>query len=128
MTAGPRSHRTERAPLTRIAQNAATIALIALAGCVTENTQTGKMVPRGEQGMQFSDVEEAAEKLKDGMTKQQVMFLLGSPAEKDDSGDVWIYLPERYAILIPARALRLEFKNAVLVEHGYRPIVLGARL
>jgi hypothetical protein len=39
-----------------------------------------------------------------------------------------VYLPERYAILIPARALRLEFKNGVLDDFGYRPIVLGARL
>jgi hypothetical protein len=112
----------------RVARIVSPILLAAFASCVTQNMDTGKMVPRGEQGMQFSDVEEAAEKLREGMTKQQVLYLLGSPAEKDDAGDVWVYLPERYAILIPARALRLEFKNAILVDHGYRPIVLGARL
>jgi outer membrane protein assembly factor BamE (lipoprotein component of BamABCDE complex) len=90
--------------------------------------KTGKMVPRGSQGMQFSDVEKAAENLRNGMSRAQVMLLLGSPAEKSDDGDVWVYLPERYAILIPARALRLEFKNGVLDDFGYRPIVLGARL
>lgn len=104
------------------------VSISALAGCVTENMDTGEMVPRGQQGMEFSKVEKYAEDLKNGMTKSQVMLLLGSPAEKDDQGDVWIYLPERYGILIPARALRLEFKNLVLVDHGYRPIILGATL
>src|SRR5262249_23558290 len=88
---------------------------LACAACVTEGVNTGKMTRRGEQGMQSSDVEKAAEKLREGMSKSQVILLLGSPAEKSDSGDVWVYLPERYAILIPARALRLEFENGVLV-------------
>ncbi len=101
---------------------------LSLASCVTENVSTGKMVPRGSQGMQFSDVEKAAENLRNGMSRAQVMLLLGSPAEQSDDGDVWVYLPERYAILIPARALRLEFKNGALDDFGYRPIVLGARL
>lgn len=86
------------------------------------------MVPRGDQKLPFEKVEERAKKLRDGMTQTQVMMLIGAPAEKGDDGNVWIYLPERYAILIPARALRLEFKDRVLVDHGYRPIVLGARL
>jgi outer membrane protein assembly factor BamE (lipoprotein component of BamABCDE complex) len=100
----------------------------ALAGCVTENMETGEMVPRGRQGQEFSKVEKAAENLKDGMTKTQVYLLLGSPAETDDKGDVWVYLPERYGIIVPARALRLEFKDTILMDHGYRPIILGARL
>lgn len=99
-----------------------------LGGCVTENTATGENIPRGKQRYEFSKVEEAAEHLQDGMTKLQVLLLLGSAAEMDESGDVWIYLPERYAILIPARALQLEFKNDVLVSHGYRAIVLGTKL
>src|SRR5262245_16575078 len=98
------------------------VAVLLLAGCVTEDVKTGKLVPRGDQGMQFSEVEKAAEKLKDGMSKNEVLLLLGTPAEHDDDGNVWIYLPERYAILVPAQALRLEFKNSVLVDHGYRPI------
>jgi hypothetical protein len=98
-----------------------------LASCVTEDVNTGKMIPRGQQGMQFSDVEKAAESLKDGMTRAQVMLMLGSPAERSDDGNVWVYLPERYAILIPALALRLEFKDGLLDNHGYRPIVLGVR-
>jgi outer membrane protein assembly factor BamE (lipoprotein component of BamABCDE complex) len=102
--------------------------ILVLTSCVTQDMNTGKMVPRGQQGMQFSDVEKAAENLKDGMTRAQVMLMLGSPAERSDDGDVWVYLPERYAILVPARALRLEFKDGVLADHGYRPIVLGARL
>lgn len=112
----------------RIGKLALPLFLGALAGCVTENMETGENVPRGRQGQEFSKVEKAAEDLKDGMTKTQVYLMLGSPAETDDKGDVWIYLPERYGILIPARALRLEFKDTILVDHGYQPIILGARL
>jgi len=105
--------------------------LLALAGsaaCVTENAVTGEPVPRGNQRYPFEKVQKNAEELKLGMSKSQVQMLLGSPAEKDENDSIWIYLPERYAILIPARALRLEFGPQGLVEHGYRPIVLGAQL
>jgi outer membrane protein assembly factor BamE (lipoprotein component of BamABCDE complex) len=100
----------------------------ATTACVTENKTTGEMVPRGNQKYPFEQVEKAAERLEPGMEKMQVLLLLGSPAETDESGNVWVYLPERYGVLIPARALRLEFGPQGLVEHGYRPIVLGARL
>jgi outer membrane protein assembly factor BamE (lipoprotein component of BamABCDE complex) len=104
------------------------LAAAALGGCVTEDATTGENIPRGNQRYEFSKVEKYAEQLRDGMTKAQVLMLLGSAAEMDDAGDTWIYLPERYGILIPARALQLEFKNSVLVSHGYRPIVLGMEL
>jgi hypothetical protein len=31
-------------------------------------------------------------------------------------------------VLIPSRALRLEFENGILVKHGHRLIVLGQDL
>ena len=62
------------------------------------------------------------------MSKQQVLLLMGSPAEIDAEDNHWIYLPERYGILIPAQALRLEYKEQVLIDFGYRAIVLGAQL
>ncbi|HEX5011071.1 MAG TPA: hypothetical protein VFY71_11790 [Planctomycetota bacterium] len=103
------------------------LAAAVVGGCVTEDAATGEPIPRGNQRYEFSKVEDLAERLQDGMTKAQVLMLLGSAAEMDDAGDVWIYLPERYGILIPARALQLEFKDSVLVSHGYRPIILGAK-
>jgi outer membrane protein assembly factor BamE (lipoprotein component of BamABCDE complex) len=103
------------------------LAAAALGGCVTQDATTGENIPRGNQRYEFAKVEKYAEQLKDGMTKAQVLMLLGSAAEMDDAGDTWIYLPERYGILIPARALQLEFKDSVLVSHGYRPIILGAK-
>ena len=105
------------------------LALLAvIAACVTEDPKTGKAMPREGQKYTFDVVEKNAEKLQKGMTKLDVHLLLGSPAEKDEADDLWIYLPERYAVLVPARALRLEFKDRVLVDFGYRPIVLGTRL
>jgi len=114
-------------PVRAFVCGAVVIAAAALGGCVTEDAATGENIPRGNQRYEFSKVEELAERLNDGMTKAQVLLLLGSAAEMDDAGDTWIYLPERYGILIPARALQLEFKDSVLVSHGYRPIVLGAK-
>ena len=95
--------------------------------CVTEDRTTGEPVPRGNQKYPFEKVEKAAGGLEVGMTKTDVLLLLGSPAEMTENGDVWIYLPERYGILIPARALRLEFREQLLAERGFQPIVLGAR-
>jgi hypothetical protein len=98
------------------------------AACVTENATTGEVIPRGRQKYPFEQVEKAAEDLAVGMSKTQVLLLLGSPAEMSEKGDVWVYLPERYGILIPAKALRLEFRVNDLAEYGFQPIVLGARL
>ena len=119
------SARRRRAPARALAF---VLAAAALGGCVTQDATTGENIPRGNQRYEFAKVEKAAEQLQDGMTKAQVLMLLGSAAEMDDAGDTWIYLPERYGILIPARALQLEFKNDVLVSHGYHPIVLGTKL
>lgn len=117
--------------LSKLCRSGLLVLFAVLAGtsaCVTENTTTGEMVPRGNQRYPWDKVTELAKRLENGMTKDQVLGLLGSPAETDEAGDQWVYLPERYAILVPAQALRLEFKERVLVDHGYRPIVLGAQL
>lgn len=107
---------------------AALLAMTLFAGCVTTNAETGQPIPRGDQKYPFAQVEKNAERLKTGMNKYEVQLLLGSPAEKDEANGLWVYLPERYGILIPASALRLEFQDNVLADFGYRPIVLGARL
>jgi len=106
-------------------------ALLLFAGssaCVTQNTTTGEMVPRGNQRYPWEKVKELAKSLKKDMIKSQVLLLMGTPAEIDKEDNQWIYLPERYGILIPAEALQLDFNGVVLVDFGYRPIVLGAQL
>jgi len=108
------------------------IVLLALgagtSACVNQNAQTGEMIPRGNQKYPWDKVVELAKGLKTGMSKQDVLFQMGSAAEIDAEDNLWIYLPERYGILVPAQALRLEFKDNTLVEFGYRAIVLGTRL
>lgn len=125
------SRRTPLASLTAFLRPGLLASLALLCGtsaCVTENTTTGEMVPRGNQRYPWDKVTELAKQLKDGMNKDQVLMLMGSPAEVDKEEDQWVYLPERYGILIPAQALHLQFKDRTLVKHGYRPIVLGAQL
>jgi outer membrane protein assembly factor BamE (lipoprotein component of BamABCDE complex) len=104
------------------------LVLLGAPGCVQVDPKTGKPIPRGSQRYEFDTVQRRAERLEKGMTKSSVIMLLGSPAEVSDDKDVWVYLPERPAVLIPGRALRLVFENGKLVQHGYRAIVLGKDL
>jgi len=101
--------------------------VLSMGACVNVDPKTGKTIPRGNQRHEFSVVKENAKRLKTGMLKLDVLLLLGSPAEKEQFGDVWIYLPERAAVLIPSSALKLKFEADRLVEHGYESIVLGVR-
>ena len=96
-----------------------------LVGCISIDPETGA---REHQRYQFDYVSERADQLEVGMGKTTVLQLLGSPAEKSDDGDVWVYLPERPAVIIPGRALHLEFRNGALIEHGFRAIILGQEL
>jgi len=95
------------------------------ASCVNVDPETNEVLPRGDQRYKFDEVQRNAKKLKDGMTKIQVLMLLGSPAEKSERGNIWVYLPERAAVILPGRSLRLVFKSGQLDEHGYHAIVLG---
>jgi len=96
-------------------------------GCVNVDPKTGETIPRGDQKYYFSRVTEQAKQLQKGMSKMEVMMLLGSPAEQSSSGDCWVYLPERPAVLVPASALKLDFGPAGLDDWGYHAIVLGVR-
>jgi outer membrane protein assembly factor BamE (lipoprotein component of BamABCDE complex) len=104
------------------------LAALILAGCVNVDPQTGKTIPRGDQKYKFAEVEQQAKQLKNGMSKLQVMILLGSPAEQSAAGDIWIYLPERPAVLVPSHALELKFDSGLLVSHEEKAIVLGKTL
>ena len=104
------------------------VGALATSSCVSVDPETGETIPRGNQRYEFSEVTRNVDKLEIGMSYYQVLMLLGSPAEKSKQGDVWIYLPERAAVLIPGRALRLQFRNSALASYGYHAIVLGARL
>ncbi len=73
----------------------------------------------------MATVERLAKGLELGMTTVEVTLMIGSPAEKSSDGVMWVYLPERPAVLIPSSALHLEFENHRLVKFGYRPIILG---
>jgi hypothetical protein len=99
-----------------------------LAGCVNVDPVSGKTIPQGNQRYEFATVERRAEQLQVGMTRSDVMMLLGTPAEQSDDGVIWIYLPERPAVLVPSRALRLEFEGGILKAHAYTTIVLGKPL
>ena len=112
-----------RAPLA-----VALAALLTLPGCVNIDPETNEPLPREGQRYTFARVQELAEDLRQGMSRLEVTLLLGSAAEESEDGRTWVYLPERTAILIPARALKLEFVRGRLNTWGYHAIVLGQRL
>jgi len=101
---------------------------LSFVGCVNVDPTTGKTIPRGGQKYEYDLVKQRAEQLQNGMSKIQVMILLGSPAETSASNDVWAYLPERPAVLIPASGLRLVFHNNLLQSHEFTTIVFGQPL
>jgi len=104
------------------------LALACAAGCVNADPETGQTIPRGDQRYMFSEVKMRAEDLEIGMSKLDALLLLGSPAEMLDRRTVWHYLPERAALVVPSKSLRLKFKGDRLEEFGYHAIVLGAQL
>jgi outer membrane protein assembly factor BamE (lipoprotein component of BamABCDE complex) len=101
---------------------------LCLVACVEVDPKTGDTIPRGDQKYYYSHVTEQAKRLKKGMSKLDVLLLLGSAAEQSQDGDTWVYLPERPGVLLPTDALKLEFGPAGLADWGYHPIVLGVRL
>ncbi len=97
------------------------------AGCTTRrDVQTGQVLPANDQRYDFEQVTERAAYLQPGMSKGQVLILLGSPARRDN--DLWVYVPERPALLIPAAAMNVRFQSNRYVEHNFSPIVLGERI
>lgn len=101
---------------------------VALAGCVNVDPETGKTLPRGGQKNEYAYVKERAGQLREGMSQMEVVILLGSPAEASADGNVWIYVPERPAVLVPAQGLRLVFVGDYLKTHEFTTIVFGQPL
>ena len=59
--------------------------------------------------------------LQEGMTKVDVLLLLGTPAKYKDHA--WIYLPAHIDAAESAEALTVRFKGDHYVEHHYEPIL-----
>lgn len=96
-------------------------ACVALVGCVQRDPATGDVRPPGNQKYTYSDVKQRAKRLQPGMTRIQVMVLLGSPAK--EKADEWIYLPD---VSLPlGEALHVYFDRGVLVKHSFKPIIIS---
>jgi outer membrane protein assembly factor BamE (lipoprotein component of BamABCDE complex) len=109
--------------------NIAVLVALAASSCVNVDPKTGDTIPRGNQKYYYEQVTENAKQLHKGMSKLDVLLLLGSAAEESKDGDTWVYLPERPAVLVPASALKLQFgPDGGLADWGYHPIVLGLRM
>ena len=96
------------------------------AGCVSYDAETGEYWELRKQRYKFDVVKSRLENLKVGMSKLDVLFILGSPAR--GTKDKWTYLPDRPGTLLPAEALVVEFENDRYVRHRYDLVLLGSRI
>ena len=78
------------------------------------------------QKYDYQTVRERAKQLRPGMSKLEVVLLLGSPAQKEPT--VWRYMQKRDGLLLPSEALHVHFQGNAVVDHKYVPIILGERL
>lgn len=99
---------------------------LCLVGCVSQNPDTGEAIPPEGQRFNLDEIKTRLPQLRSGMSRTQVLLILGSPAEQRD--DAWIYRPARSGIFVPARALVVRFHDRLYTEHVYQPILLGGRV
>lgn len=92
-------------------------------GCSTNKYEAP---PLSNQKYSLDEVSQHVDKLQPGMTKLEVLAILGSPAVRET--DSWQYLPERSGYVVPAKALHVEFENGRVVGHHYVTIVLGEQI
>ena len=89
-----------------------------------KEVDSGKLATVRNQYNSYSVVKERSEELRTGMNKYEVLALLGSPAEQKQN--VWIYLPDRVAVIVPAESMHVNFERGLYIEHKFNLIVFGA--
>jgi len=95
-----------------------------LSGCAATQPDADAVV---NQKYDLPVVRKRIKQLEPGMSKFQVMGIIGSPAEY--RGETWVYLPrERGAAVVPAAAVHVKFEHGRYVSHRDQPIVLGQPL
>jgi len=97
--------------------------LVLTAGCSANKYEASHI---RNQKYSLDKVSRHVEKVQPGMSKLEVLAILGSPAIRET--DSWQYLPERSGYVVPAKALHVEFENNRVVGHRYVTIVLGEQL
>ena len=96
----------------------------ATAGCTTTDDGLSREVAAtAYQKHGYDEVKRRAKNLRAGMTKYDVLVLLGSPARKEY--DRWEYQPKQSALIVPAEAMIVRFEGNRYVRHDFAPIVLG---
>ncbi len=97
--------------------------LVVLALSVGCSADKYEVLPTAKQKYSLDEVRQRVGELQPGMSKLEVLAILGSPAVRKPNS--WQYLPERSGYIVPAKALHIEFENNRVTGHRYVPIVLG---
>ena len=129
---------TDRSRTNRIKHVALSLLMVGLLSIVLPMAGVGcKPTPVGDdaavgsdryyQKYELSEVRKRAKELKPGMSKGQVLIILGSPAIKAQSH--WDYVDNRPGAIIPAMTLRIEFDEAgVYVKKRDVAVVFGGNV
>ena len=97
------------------------------AGCTGDQAVTAEQAQAtASQKYDFEYVKRQAKQLEAGLSKAEVLILLGSPAQREAAR--WIYLPSRSGLIVPAEAMVVRFVGGRYDSHSFEPIVLGERL
>ena len=92
----------------RIAPYLVTVAALAFIGCRESESGDGLGLETvADQQFSYSYVKNKVDELEPGMTEQQVLFIIGTPAGK--KGNIWQYKNIRRGLLIPSKTLNGEF-------------------
>ncbi len=96
-------------------------------GCTGDQALTAEQArATASQKYDYDYVKRQAKQLQPGLSKAEVLILLGSPAQREAAR--WIYLPKRSGLIVPAEALVVRFLNGRYDSHATEPTVLGERL
>jgi len=103
------------------------LGLLMTAGCQTQGVETETYAGKpAKQRYPLSEVEDRLDELRPGMAKVEVLLVLGSPAIEEP--DHWIYLPSRTGTVIPAEAIRVDFRSGTYTGWKKQPIIFGERV
>lgn len=105
----------------------AVLVSLAAVGCAADEALTADQAQAtASQKYDFEYVKRQSSQLEPGMSKAEVLILLGSPAQREAAK--WVYLPTRSGLLVPAEAMVVRFIEGRYDSHRFEPIVLGERV
>ena len=89
------------------------LSLGVVSGCAVDAALTTEQAEvAASQKYDYDYVKRQSRQLTPGLSKAEVMILLGSPAQQEAAR--WVYLPKRPGVFVPAEALVVQLSAVVM--------------